>query len=108
MVFFDDILIYSNTLEERLQHVDQALSILEAHQFFIKPSKYAFAQAQIEYLGHIVSGEGVQADPKKITAMVEWPLPKSVSALRGFLGLTGYYRRFVKDYGSIASRSPTC
>ena len=92
MVFFDNILIYSNTLEEHLQHIEQALDILEAHQFYIKPSKCAFAHEGVEYLGHIVSGEGVHADPKKIVAMVKWPLPKNISALRGFLGLTGYYR----------------
>ena len=65
-------------------------------------SKYDFVQEELQYLGHIILGAGVKVDPRKIEAMVDWPLPKDVSTLRGFLGLTGYYRRFVKNYGLIA------
>ncbi|XP_038979199.1 uncharacterized protein LOC120109538 [Phoenix dactylifera] len=102
LVFFDDILVYSHSMEEHVKHLEVVLSILEKHHFYIKPSKCAFAQKELEYLGHIISGEGVKVDQRKIEAMVDWPLPKNISALRGFLGLTGYYRRFVKNYGLIA------
>ncbi|KAK8943096.1 hypothetical protein KSP39_PZI009423 [Platanthera zijinensis] len=102
LIFFDDILIYSRSWEEHVEHVAQVLTILRQHQFYAKLSKCSFEQPEVEYLGHLVSAQGVRADPKKIKSMVEWPRPTNVRALRGFLGLTGYYRRFVKDYGKLA------
>ncbi|KAL5827324.1 hypothetical protein ACOSQ4_019121 [Xanthoceras sorbifolium] len=102
LVFFDDILVYSRTMEEHLSHLEAVLEILGQHQFYIKMSKCEFVKEELEYLGHFISINGVRVDPRKIEAMVDWPLPKDVSALRGFLGLTGYYRRFVRHYGLIA------
>jgi len=102
MVFLDDILIYSPTLEAHVSHLDQVFQKLREHKLYMKPSKCSFAQPQLEYLGHIISGAGVSTDPSKTSAMLEWPTPLSVTDLRGFLGLTGYYRRFVKNYGIIA------
>ncbi|KAK0595099.1 hypothetical protein LWI29_003584 [Acer saccharum] len=89
-------------MEEHLEQLELVLGILEQHLFFIKMSKCDFVQEELQYLGHIISSAGVKVDPRKIEAMVDWPLPKDVSTLRGFLGLTGYYRRFVKNYGLIA------
>ena len=79
-----------------------ALEVLQKHQFFIKAKKCAFGQHDLEYLGHIVTAQGVKVDMGKIEAMVAWPRPTNISELRGFLGLTGYYRKFVKIYGIIA------
>lgn len=72
-------------------------------KFFLKASKCLFAQRQLEYLGHIVSHQGVEPEPSKIRAMVEWPIPSTIKALRGFLGLTGFYRKFIQGYASIAA-----
>lgn len=101
LVFFDDILVYSRTLEEYQIHLSTVLQLLRQNKLFAKMSKCDFAQPQIDYLGHIISGKEVQTDPSKITAMEDWPLPTTVKALKGFLGLTGYYRRFIQHYGQI-------
>jgi hypothetical protein len=103
LVFFDDILIYSKTWKDHLTHVDQVLSLLAQHQLFLKQSKCAFGASEVEYLGHLVGKDGVRVDPKNIEAMQDWPHPKTLKSLRGFLGLTGYYRKFVKNYGKIAA-----
>jgi len=102
-IFFDDILIYSTNLQEHLHHLHLILTKLIDAKFFLKRSKCLFGQWQIEYLGHIISDRGIQADPSNLQAMVEWPRPTSPTFLRGFLGLTGFYRKFIKNYASIAS-----
>ena len=103
LVFFDDILIYSRTWAEDLNHIRQVLAVLREHSLFLKKSKCCFAERSVSYLGHIISSTGVAMDPSKIEAVQDWPQPRSVKALRGFLGLTGYYRRFIKNYGTIAA-----
>ena len=103
LVFFDDILIYSKSWEDHIQHVDRVLNLLKDHQLYAKPSKCFFGVQEVEYLGHIVSHEGVKVDPNKIKAIKEWKIPTTIKHLRGFLGLTGYYRKFVKNYRQIAA-----
>jgi hypothetical protein len=103
LVFFDDILIYRKTWTDHLTHVDQVLHLLSQHQLFLKQSKCAFGASEVEYLGHLVGKDGVRVDPKKIEAMQDWSHPKTLKSLRGFLGLTGYYRKFVKNCGKIAA-----
>ena len=102
LVFFDDILIYSKTWEEHLQHIRQVLALLQLNSVFLKKSKCSFGQTKVGYLGHIISDQGVIVDPEKIEAITSWPQPVTVKQLKGFLGLAGYYRKFIKNYGAIA------
>jgi hypothetical protein len=102
LVFFDDILIYSASYEEHLEHIRTVMSILQKEQWQVKLSKCAFAQRQISYLGHVISSEGVSTDEMKITAVRNWPTPVNHKELRGFLGLSGYYRKFIRHYAIIS------
>ena len=103
IIFFDDILIYSNSYAEHLTHLELAFQLLTDASFFLKKSKCIFGQTTVDYLGHIISAAGVAPDPAKVQAMMAWPIPKTVKELRGFLGLTGFYRKFIKGYATIAS-----
>ncbi|XP_039068452.1 uncharacterized protein LOC120214696 [Hibiscus syriacus] len=101
LVFFYDILIYSPSLEEHKQHLRTVLEVLLKNRLYAKRSKCFFGQQQVEYLGHLISADVVVTDPNKVKAMQQWPLPKNLKALRGFLGLTGYYRIFIRGYGEL-------
>jgi hypothetical protein len=102
LVFFDDILIYSRSEEDHKLHLKTILQVLKTQRLYANRKKCSFGQKEVEYLGHLISGQGVSADPKKVEDMIKWPYPKELKGLRGFLGLTGYYRKFVKNYSKIA------
>ena len=102
IVFFDDILAYSANFSEHLQHLRTILQILRKHKLFAKASKCTFRTTTVQYLGHIISSNGVAVDQQKIEAVLNWSTPNSVKELRGFLGLTGYYCKFIKGYDTIA------
>ncbi|KAA0059567.1 Ty3/gypsy retrotransposon protein [Cucumis melo var. makuwa] len=103
LVFFDDILVYSQGIDEHIQHLEVVLGLLKEKELYANLEKCSFAKPRISYLGHVISEQGIEADPEKIRAVSEWPTPTNVREVRGFLVLTGYYRRFVKDYGAIAA-----
>ena len=98
IVFIDDILVYSGSPEEHAEHLRIVLQILREHQLYAKSSKCQFWLDKVAFLGHVISVEGVSVDPKKIEAVVNWKPPKNVSEVRSFLGLTGYYRKFVEGF----------
>ena len=96
LVFLYDILIYTTDWDTHLQHIRQTLQLLHDHSLVAKLSKCEFGLTTISYLGHTVSSAGIKVDSSKITALVDWPIPTTTRALRGFLSLAGYYRHFVK------------
>jgi hypothetical protein len=103
VVFLDDILVYSKSMEEHRHHVEKVLRVLRENKLYGKLSKCEFGKDSMPFLGHIVSSKGIQVDPKKILAVQKWPTPKNVTDVRSFLGLCSYYRKFVKDFAKVSS-----
>ena len=101
--FIDDILVYSKSEDEHAKYLRFVLQTLRDHRLYAKFSKCEFWLEQVAFLGHVVSKDGIQVDTKKIEAVAEWPRPTTVTEIRIFLGLTGYYKRFVKDFSKIAA-----
>ena len=103
VVFIDDILVYSKDRESHDTHLQVVLETLRKEQLYAKLSKCEFWMNEVSFLGHIVSKEGIRVDPKKIEVVVEWKPPRNVTEVRSFLGLAGYYRRFVKGFSMTAA-----
>ncbi|KAJ9542729.1 hypothetical protein OSB04_029235 [Centaurea solstitialis] len=102
IVFIDDILIYSKTKEDHVEHLREVLEILRKEQLYAKFSKCDFWLQEVQFLGHLVHREGIKVDPAKVEAVMKWETPKSPSKIRSFLGLAGYYRRFIQDFSKVA------
>lgn len=100
--FLDDILVASATVEEHLVHLDKVLTALGRANLKLHPRKCAVARESAVCLGHLLDREGIRPDPNNLAKVVNWPVPKDVKEVRGFLGLTGYYRQFIKDYSKVA------
>ena len=103
VVFVDETLIYSQLEEEHEDHLRNFLQLLRDYQLYAKFSKCEFWLTEVRFLGHVVSTSGVSVDPEKVEAMMSWERPKSVFEIRSFLGLAGYYKRFIEDFSRLAA-----
>jgi hypothetical protein len=102
IVFIDDILVYLRNEQEHEEHLRVVLQILREHKLYAKFSKCDFYKDKIQYLWHIVSKEGIVVDPKKIKSIMDSPIPKDVSNIRSFMGITGYYWKFIEWFSRIS------
>lgn len=102
IIFFDDILIYSPTLSDHIAHLQLVFQIVRDNQLFLRKEKCSFATTKVEYLGHLITKEGFSTDQAKVQVVANWTQTSNLKQLRGFLGLAGYYRRFVQGFRKIA------
>ena len=101
--YLDDILVYSDTLEDHIQHVSKVLDRLLSNHLFAKPEKCQFHQTKVEFLGFIISDSGISMNPEKVSAVTEWPIPKSVKEVQSFLGFANFYRKFISNFSEIVA-----
>ena len=101
VVFLDDLIVFLKTLEDHEARLNKVLNRLKEYGLKLSPEKCRFFQSSVQYLGHVVSEQGVETDPEKIAALKTWPVPQHLKELKAFLGFCGYYRKFIKGYSSI-------
>lgn len=108
LVYMDDIIVFGASLQQHLDNLNKVLSKLEEANFKIQLDKCEFLKKECEFLGHIVTEEGIKPNPNKIEKVLNWPLPKTQKEIKGFLGLVGYYRRFIKDFAQLTKPMTKC
>jgi hypothetical protein len=104
VVFIDDIIVFSKTEEEHAEHLRLVLQKLREHKLYAKRSKCEFWLKEVSFLGHVVSNRGISVDPSKVRDVLNWKPPTNVSEIHSFLGLAGYYRRFIEGFLSLLSQ----
>jgi transposase InsO family protein len=102
LIYLDDVIVFSNSLEEHCDRLAEVFQRLRSAGLKLKPSKCELFRTKVNYLGHVVSSQGVSTDPDKVKAVQEWPTPQCLTQLKAFLGTVGYYRRYIPDYATIA------
>jgi hypothetical protein len=107
VIFIGDIVIYSKSEEEHEEHVWAVLEKLRVHRLYAKFPKCEFLKKQVDFLGHVLLVEGVAVDPNKVQVVQEWEQPKSATQVRSFLGLAGYYHRFIEGFSSSLAKPMT-
>lgn len=108
MVYLDDVIIFSTSLQEHVQSLRKVFERLRTTNFKIQLDKSEFLKPEVKYLGHIITEKGISPNPDKIKAVLEYPIPKTAKQIKGFLGLTGYYRKFIKNYAKLTKPLTTC
>jgi len=108
VVYFDDILIFSNYLHDHLAHEEQVLTTLQAEQLYINHAKCSFLKKKVYFLGFIISNKGVEVDPAKVQAIQNWPTPRTFSDVRSFHDLATFYRRFICNFSTIMAPITEC
>ena len=103
LAFFDDVLLFSPTFAKHCESRDRAFSLIEEARLKVKPEKCRILPKRVPFVGHILSAEGVSTAPEKVSAVMSWPPPTTVSELRVFLGKVGYYRKFIPDFATLAN-----
>ena len=103
IIFIDDILVYSKNPEEHEHHLRTVLQVLREQKLYAKYSKCKFWEKSVHFLGHVISEEGIAVDPEKVRAVRDWKRPETITEIRSFLGLAGYYRRFIQNFSVVAA-----
>ena len=101
LVYMDDILVYSKSKEEHLQHLEEVFTLLEEHNYYVKKKKCDFLKTEVKFLGHLVSSSGLRVDPDKCAVVKDWPRPKDKGEIRSLLGFGNYFRRFIMHYSEM-------
>ena len=102
LIYLDDIIVYGRTFGEMIDRLELVLQRFSQAGLKLKPQKCQLFREEVEFLGHIINAQGVSTDPKKIACIKDWPIPRSIKDIRSFLGLCGYYRRFIANYSHVA------
>ncbi|PKI73150.1 hypothetical protein CRG98_006461 [Punica granatum] len=103
VVYFDDILVYSKSLKDHIHHLRCMLQALRHEELYANMKKCTFCMDRVVFLGFVISSKGIQVDEEKVKAIKNWPTPKSVTEIRSFHGLASFYRRFVRDFSTLAA-----